>query len=231
MTPSPDLIDELRAARPVAPAAVRARVREIAAAEPAAVLSPRLEPARPAGASNCAGRRARGACALVRDRRRGRALALLTRDHPRRERPDAVLVAKQLIPKGTPGNIVASQSMYAPTTLPRKEVEVGSIADPSYLAGRAASVDIFPGQQFSAADFAATDTLAVDSQVAGATKGAAVGPTPDRAQRVSATLTVEVARLGRRVARGAGCARADALASAATSSARPSRPATREARR
>ena len=79
--------------------------------------------------------------------------------------PTPVLVAKQLIPKGTPGNIVASQSMYAPTTLPRKEVEVGAIADPSYLAGRAASADIFPGQQFTATDFAASDTLSVDSQI------------------------------------------------------------------
>jgi Flp pilus assembly protein CpaB len=81
--------------------------------------------------------------------------------------PTPVLVAKQLIPKGTPGNIVASQSMYAPTTIPRKEVEVGAIADPSYLAGRAASADIFPGQQFTATDFAATDTLSVDSQITG----------------------------------------------------------------
>jgi Flp pilus assembly protein CpaB len=79
--------------------------------------------------------------------------------------PTPVLVAKQLIPKGTPGSIVASQGMYAPTTLPRKEVEVGAVADPSYLAGRAASADIFPGQQFTASDFAASDTLSVDSQI------------------------------------------------------------------
>jgi Flp pilus assembly protein CpaB len=81
--------------------------------------------------------------------------------------PTPVLVAKQLIPKGTPGSLVASQSMYAPTTLPRKEVEVGAIADPSYLSGRAASADIFPGQQFTAVDFAAADTASVDSQITG----------------------------------------------------------------
>ena len=49
--------------------------------------------------------------------------------------PTPVLVAKQLIPKGTSGTVIASQGMYAPTTLPRKEVEVGAIADPSYLSG------------------------------------------------------------------------------------------------
>ncbi|HXF97683.1 MAG TPA: Flp pilus assembly protein CpaB [Gaiellaceae bacterium] len=81
--------------------------------------------------------------------------------------PTPVLVAKQLIPKGTPGTVVASQGMYAPTTLPRKEVEVGAIAQPEYLSGRAAAVDIFPGQQLTAADFAASDTGSVDSQITG----------------------------------------------------------------
>ena len=81
--------------------------------------------------------------------------------------PTPVLVAKQLIPAGTPGTLVASQGMYAPTTLPQKEVEVGAIADPSYLSGRAASTDIFPGQQFTASDFAASDTASVDSQITG----------------------------------------------------------------
>ena len=81
--------------------------------------------------------------------------------------PTPVLVAKQLIPAGTPGTLVASNSMYAPTTLPQKEVEVGAISDPAYLSGRAAAVDIFPGQQFTATDFAASDTASVDSQLTG----------------------------------------------------------------
>ena len=81
--------------------------------------------------------------------------------------PTPVLVAKQLIPAGTPGTLVASQSMYAPTTLPQKEVEVGAISDPAYLSGRAAATDIFPGQQFTAVDFAASDTASVDSQITG----------------------------------------------------------------
>jgi Flp pilus assembly protein CpaB len=81
--------------------------------------------------------------------------------------PTPVLVAKRLIPAGTPGTLVASEGMYAPTTLPAKEVEVGAIADPAYLSGRAAAVDIFPGKQFTATDFAATDTASVDSQITG----------------------------------------------------------------
>ena len=81
--------------------------------------------------------------------------------------PTPVLVAKQLIPKGTPGTLIASQGMYAPTTVPRKEVEVGAISDPSYLSGRAASEDIFPGSQFTTADFATSSTSSVDSQIVG----------------------------------------------------------------
>lgn len=88
--------------------------------------------------------------------------------------PTPVLVAKQLIPAGTPGSLVASQSMYAATTLPAKEVEVGAIADPSYLSGRAAAADIFPGQQFTAVDFAASDTASVDSQITGAQRALSI---------------------------------------------------------
>jgi Flp pilus assembly protein CpaB len=88
--------------------------------------------------------------------------------------PTPVLVAKQLIPAGTPGTVVASKSMYAPTTLPQKEVEVGAIADPTYLSGRAAAVDIFPGQQFTATDFAASDTASVDSQLTGTERAFAI---------------------------------------------------------
>lgn len=81
--------------------------------------------------------------------------------------PTPVLVAKQLIPAGTPGTLVAGRSMYVPTTLPRKEVEVGAIADPQYLSGRAAATDIFPGQQFTALDFAADPNTTVKSQITG----------------------------------------------------------------
>ena len=81
--------------------------------------------------------------------------------------PTPVLVAKQLIPAGTPGTLVATQKMYGPTTLPKKEVEVGAISDPQYLSGRAASTDIFPGAQLTAASFATTDTASVDSQITG----------------------------------------------------------------
>jgi Flp pilus assembly protein CpaB len=84
-----------------------------------------------------------------------------------RNAPTPVLVAKQTIRAGTPGTIVASGGMYVPSTLPRKDVVVGAISDPQYLSGRAAAVDIFPGHQITAADFAATAGTSVGSQITG----------------------------------------------------------------
>ena len=88
--------------------------------------------------------------------------------------PTPVLVAKQTIQAGTPGTIVASSQMYVPTTLPKKEVEEGAIADPQYLTGRAAAVDVFPGQQITAADFAASTSTTVDSQITGTQRALSV---------------------------------------------------------
>jgi Flp pilus assembly protein CpaB len=88
--------------------------------------------------------------------------------------PTPVLVAKQLIPKGTPGSLIATQQMYTSTTLPRRDVKVGAVADPQYLVGRAAATDVFPGQQFTAADFAAADTASVDSQITGTQRAISV---------------------------------------------------------
>ena len=70
--------------------------------------------------------------------------------------PATVLVAKQLIPHGTPGSLVVSRSMYASTAIPPQEVEVGAIADPAYLRGRTAATDIFPGQQLTSTYFMPT---------------------------------------------------------------------------
>jgi Flp pilus assembly protein CpaB len=81
--------------------------------------------------------------------------------------PTPVLVAKQVIRQGTPGNLVTSQGMYQATELPRKEVDVGAIADPQYLTGRAAAVEVLPGQQLTEADFAAVSEATVDSQISG----------------------------------------------------------------
>jgi Flp pilus assembly protein CpaB len=88
--------------------------------------------------------------------------------------PTPVLVANRTIEAGTPGSIVAGQKMYTATTLPKKEVLEGAIADPTFLQGRAAAVQILPGKQITALDFAASTTTTVDSQITGTERGISV---------------------------------------------------------
>src|ERR1044071_1096549 len=49
-----------------------------------------------------------------------------------------VLVAKNLIPKGTPGSVVATKQLYQVTSVPEDKLQSGSISDPSALNGRTA---------------------------------------------------------------------------------------------
>lgn len=72
-----------------------------------------------------------------------------------------VLVAKNLIPKGTSGDIIASTDQFQVSEIPKSQFKDGAITDPATLTGRVALTDIYPRQQLSAADFSATpvDTL------------------------------------------------------------------------
>ena len=47
-----------------------------------------------------------------------------------------VLVAKNLIPKGTPGTVVATKQLYQNTSVPEDKVQAGAISDPNALNGR-----------------------------------------------------------------------------------------------
>lgn len=67
--------------------------------------------------------------------------------------PTQVLIADRLIPKGTSGDVVASDRLFRPTTLSEDDVEAAALTDASTLAGKAATRDIFPGQQITAKDF------------------------------------------------------------------------------
>ena len=88
--------------------------------------------------------------------------------------PTPVLRANRTIEAGTPGTIVAGEKMYTVTTLPKKEVLEGAIADPTFLTGRAAAVQILPGKQLTALDFAASTTTTIDSQISDFERGISV---------------------------------------------------------
>jgi Flp pilus assembly protein CpaB len=69
-----------------------------------------------------------------------------------------VLVAKTTIPQGTPGRFVASQSLFTVATIRESQLRDGAFSDPASLVGRAASKDVYAGQQLTAADFGGTAT-------------------------------------------------------------------------
>jgi pilus assembly protein CpaB len=66
-----------------------------------------------------------------------------------------VLVATQEIPKNTPGAAIASEGFFKPTQIAAKQVTAGALADAGALQGKVAAQDIYPGEQLTAADFAA----------------------------------------------------------------------------
>lgn len=99
-----------------------------------------------------------------------------------------VFVAKSLITKGTSGTLIGNRDLYQPTTLPRRDVKVGAIADPAYLNGRVAVADILPGQQITTADFSAGISTAVSARITGLQRGVSV---PVDAIRMSVTQVVE----------------------------------------
>jgi Flp pilus assembly protein CpaB len=78
-------------------------------------------------------------------------------------RPMSVLVAKDLIEKGTPGNVVGTAELFQLTTVPRDELKEGAIVDPASLKDRVAADDIYPGAQLTLSDFVVgTDTISAD---------------------------------------------------------------------
>jgi Flp pilus assembly protein CpaB len=72
--------------------------------------------------------------------------------------PMTVLIARQTIPKGTPGSVVASKGLLTATTIRESQLREGAFSDPASLTGRVATREIFEGSQLTAADFSATST-------------------------------------------------------------------------
>jgi Flp pilus assembly protein CpaB len=87
--------------------------------------------------------------------------------------PVTVLVAKTLIEKGMPGDVVGLRRLFDRDEAPKGQVRDGAITDPSTLRGRVAVEDIYPGQQLTVADFAAT-TDAIGAKLAGKHRAIAV---------------------------------------------------------
>ena len=87
--------------------------------------------------------------------------------------PVTVLVARTLIEKGMPGDVVGLNKLFDSDEAPKSQVKDGAITDPSTLRGRIALEDIYPGQQLTVADFGVT-TGAIGAKLAGKSRAIAV---------------------------------------------------------
>jgi len=88
--------------------------------------------------------------------------------------PTPVLVAKNLIPKGTSGTVIAEKQLFQAATFAKDDLKVGAISDPAYLNGRVAVADVFPGQQITTADLSAGLTDAIPTQLTGLQRAVAI---------------------------------------------------------
>lgn len=67
--------------------------------------------------------------------------------------PVTVLVARQAIPKGTLGSVIAARHLFTATTIRESQLRDGAFSDTASLRGEVAATDIYSGAQLTAADF------------------------------------------------------------------------------
>lgn len=72
--------------------------------------------------------------------------------------PVTVLIARQTIPKGTPGSIVATKRLFTATTIRESQLREGAFSDSASLTGRVATKEIAPGSQLTAAEFSTSSS-------------------------------------------------------------------------
>jgi Flp pilus assembly protein CpaB len=80
--------------------------------------------------------------------------------------PITVLVAKSLIEKGTPGDLVGLKGLFQTSEVPKSQLAEGAVTDPQILRNRLATTDIYPGHQLTTEDFAASASGALGTQIA-----------------------------------------------------------------
>jgi Flp pilus assembly protein CpaB len=80
--------------------------------------------------------------------------------------PMSLLVAKSLIQKGTPGDVVGTSSLFQVSSIPRSQVKTGAFVDPKTLTGKVAAADVYPGQQLTATDFVVGNPNALTQKLA-----------------------------------------------------------------
>jgi Flp pilus assembly protein CpaB len=72
--------------------------------------------------------------------------------------PVTVLIARQTIPTGTPGTVVAAKHLFTATTIRESQLREGAFSDPASLTGRIATKEIAPGSQLTAGAFSTSSS-------------------------------------------------------------------------
>jgi len=72
--------------------------------------------------------------------------------------PVTVLIARQTIPKGTPGSIVATKRLFTATTIRESQLREGAFSDSASLTNKVATREIAPGSQLTAGAFSASSS-------------------------------------------------------------------------
>jgi Flp pilus assembly protein CpaB len=85
-----------------------------------------------------------------------------------------VLVAKSLIQKGTPGNIIGSSDQFQVAQIAQGQLQTGALTDPAALSGRVALADIYPGQQLTANSFAYAPPGTLQTKITGTDRAIAL---------------------------------------------------------
>jgi Flp pilus assembly protein CpaB len=67
--------------------------------------------------------------------------------------PVTVLVARDSLPKGVSGDMIAEKGMFQATGFKRDQVKDGAVTDPASLRGQVATHNLVKGQQLTVADF------------------------------------------------------------------------------
>jgi Flp pilus assembly protein CpaB len=88
--------------------------------------------------------------------------------------PVSVLVAKNLIQKGTPGDIIGTSSQFQVASVPKGQLQTGALSDPAALSGPDAVTDIYPGQQLTAAYFACAPPGTLQTKISGSDRAISV---------------------------------------------------------
>lgn len=90
----------------------------------------------------------------------------------------SVLVSTASIQKGTAGDLIAAEQLYKLTPILNKNLSTGALTNAAALRGEVAVQNILPGQQLTAADFAAS-TSGVVGQLAPGQRALSVSLDPE----------------------------------------------------